>query len=251
MCGTVEFDTALIIIEPCLIIPPLLVLLTDHVAGRVVQEQQWRVGAVGQLDELRGLLRLLAEQHARGDWPGCRSDSRTACAQPVTSDEPYSGLNSSNSEPSTMRAMTSRGSNGIRRSAGTMPSSSSASNSGSASRAGRRALLAPVQPRDDAPADADRVELVDRRSSPAKTRSAGVHFGAAQRLVVGFLAGGHLHQRRPGQEHLRAFLDHHHVSRTCRGCRRRRRWSCRTPARWSGCPPPTAGSGPGTSGRPG
>ena len=52
-------------------------------------------------------------------------------AQPVTSDEPYSGLNSSNSEPSTMRAITSRGSNGIRRSDGTMPISSSASNRGS------------------------------------------------------------------------------------------------------------------------
>ncbi len=38
-----------------------------------------------------------------------------------------------------------------------------------------------------------------------------MHFGAAQRLVVGFLAGGHLHQRRTGQEHLRAFFDHHHV----------------------------------------
>ena len=44
----------------------LLVLLADHVAGGVLQEQQRRVGAVGELDELRRLLRLLAEQHAAG-----------------------------------------------------------------------------------------------------------------------------------------------------------------------------------------
>ena len=45
--------------------PALLVLLADHVAGGVLQEQQRRVGLVGELDELGGLLRLLAEQHAR------------------------------------------------------------------------------------------------------------------------------------------------------------------------------------------
>ena len=48
-----------------------------------------------------------------------------------TVDDPYSGLNSSNSEPSTMRAITSRGSNGTRRSDGTMPINSSASKRGS------------------------------------------------------------------------------------------------------------------------
>ena len=56
----------------------------------------------------------------------------------------------------------------------------------------------------------DRVEFVDREVI-GQTRCPGVHLGAAQRLVVGFLAGGHLHQGRAGQEHLRAFLDHHHV----------------------------------------
>ena len=34
---------------------------------------------------------------------------------------------------------------------------------------------------------------------------------AAERLVVALLAGRHLHQRRPGQEDLRALLDHDHV----------------------------------------
>ncbi len=38
-----------------------------------------------------------------------------------------------------------------------------------------------------------------------------MHFGAAERFVVGLLTGGHLHQRGTGQEHLRAFFDHHHV----------------------------------------
>ena len=77
-------------------------------------------------------------------------------------------------------------------------------------RSGRRALLAPVQPGDDAAADADGVELVDGEVV-GQTRSAGVHLGAAERLVVGLLAGGHLHQRRAGEEHLRALLDHHDV----------------------------------------
>ena len=91
-----------------------------------------------------------------------------------------------------------------------MPSSSSASNSGSTTGPGVGPLLAPVQPGDDAAADADGVELVDGEVV-GQTRSAGVHLGAAERLVVGLLAGGHLHQRRPGQEHLGAFLDHHDV----------------------------------------
>ena len=46
--------------------PALLVVLADHVAGRVVQEQQRGVGLVGELDELRRLLRLLGEQHPLG-----------------------------------------------------------------------------------------------------------------------------------------------------------------------------------------
>ena len=38
-----------------------------------------------------------------------------------------------------------------------------------------------------------------------------MHFGAAECLVVGFLTGGHLDQRRACEEHLGAFLDHHDV----------------------------------------
>ena len=44
----------------------LLVLLADHVAGGVLQEEQRRVGLVGEQDELGGLLRLVHEQHAAG-----------------------------------------------------------------------------------------------------------------------------------------------------------------------------------------
>jgi hypothetical protein len=51
-------------------------------------------------------------------------------AHPVARLGPYSGLNSSNSEPSATRTITSRGSNGVRRSPGTIPSRSSSSNSG-------------------------------------------------------------------------------------------------------------------------
>ena len=39
-----QLVTALIIIAPCLMMPRLLVLLADHVAGRVVQEQQRGIG---------------------------------------------------------------------------------------------------------------------------------------------------------------------------------------------------------------
>ena len=63
MCGTVELDTALIIAEPCFDDAALFVLLAHHVAGGVVQEQQWGVAAVGELNELGGLLRFGAEQH--------------------------------------------------------------------------------------------------------------------------------------------------------------------------------------------
>ena len=59
-------------------------------------------------------------------------------------------------------------------------------------------------------ADADRVLLV-RGEVVGQAGLPGVHLGAAERLVVGLLAGRHLHQRRPGQEHLGALLDHHDV----------------------------------------
>ena len=38
-----------------------------------------------------------------------------------------------------------------------------------------------------------------------------MHLGAAEGLVVGLLAGRHLHQRRAAEEHLGLLLDHHRV----------------------------------------
>ncbi|WP_197513821.1 acyl-CoA carboxylase subunit beta [Mycobacterium sp. 1165178.9] len=77
--------------------------------------------AVDELDAIRIGRRVVARLNWAKQGPK---------PKPVTSEDPYSGLNSSNSEPSTMRAITSRGSNGMRRSAGTMPMSSSVSNNG-------------------------------------------------------------------------------------------------------------------------
>ena len=44
-----------------------------------------------------------------------------------------------------------------------------------------------------------------------QARRLRVHRRAAERLVVGLLAGGHLHERRSAEEHLRAAVDHDHV----------------------------------------
>ena len=70
--------------------------------------------------------------------------------------------------------------------------------------------LAPVQPRHDPPPDPDRVALV-LGEVVGQARGPGVHLGAAERLVVGLLAGRHLHQRRAAEEHLGLLLDHHRV----------------------------------------
>ena len=92
-----------------------------------------------------------------------------------------------------------------------MPSSSS----GSAPRLGERAAAAGPCLRQFSRATMRRPIRIASCSSSGEvvrqTRDAGVHLGAAERFVVGLLAGGHLHQRRTGQEHLRAFLDHHDV----------------------------------------
>ncbi len=60
--------------------------------------------------------------------------------------------------------------------------------------------LAPVQVGDDLAAQAQGVELVLGQVL-AESRDLGVHLGAAERLVVALLAGGHLHERRarPGR----------------------------------------------------
>ena len=120
--------------------PALLVLLADHVAGGVVQEEQRGVDLVGELDELRRLLRLLAEQHALG----VGEDADRAAVEPRPAGDQRGAVERlelverpplPRLVPSTIRAITSRGSNGSLRSVGIRSSSPS----GSASRLGERA----------------------------------------------------------------------------------------------------------------
>ena len=61
-----------------------------------------------------------------------------------------------------------------------------------------------------------------------------MHLGAAELLVVGVLAGRHLHERRAGEIDLRLLLRPSRRSRSCPGCTRRPRSSCRTRGRSSG-----------------
>jgi hypothetical protein len=85
------------------------------------------------------------------------------------------------------------------------------------------AELAPVQLRDDLPADPDAVRLVGGEliGQPGDAR---VHVRAAELLVAGVLPGGHLHQRRPAEEDLGLAVDQNavvahpgHVRATGRG----------------------------------
>ena len=59
-------------------------------------------------------------------------------------------------------------------------------------------------------AEAQRVVLVGREVV-GQARGARVHLRAAELLGVGVLAGRHLHQRRPTEEHARAVADEHGV----------------------------------------
>ena len=103
--------------------PARLVLPADHEPGDVLQEHQRHCRA-GRT----------ARRSARPSAPTRRTGSRCSprCppgwpwmrAKPVTSVGPYRALNSWNRDPSTIRAITSRTSYGIRGSVGTTPYSS-------------------------------------------------------------------------------------------------------------------------------
>ena len=110
-----------------------------------------------------------------------------------------------------MRAMTSRGSNGVFRSGATRPRRSSSSCTGGAtSAAGGGPSLRQLRR-----ATMRRPRRMASRSSAARWSEspeiARVHLGPAERLVVGLLARGHLQQRRTGEEHLGPLLDHDDV----------------------------------------
>ena len=70
--------------------------------------------------------------------------------------------------------------------------------------------LAPVEVGDDLASDPDAVPLVDREVV-GEPRDPRVHRGAAELLVVGHLAGGHLDQGRAAEEHLGPPVDEHRV----------------------------------------
>jgi len=92
---------------------------SDHEAGDVLEENERDAALAAELDEVRALLSRLGEEDAvvSEDPDGEALDAREA----VTSVSPYSALNSSKREPSTMRAMISRASVWWRKSSGMSP----------------------------------------------------------------------------------------------------------------------------------
>ena len=189
----------------------LLVRGADHVAGRVLQEDQRRVGLVRQLDELRRLLRLLAEEHAARvgqDADRVAVDRRPAGDQrrPVRRlelveagavDDPGQHLARVERHPQV-------GAGDAEQVLRVVHAARPAARSG-------RGRLAPVA------AGTTICRPIRSASSSSSARwsarplTAGVHLGAAERLVVGVLAGRHLHQRRAAEEDLRPLPHHHHV----------------------------------------
>ena len=188
----------------------LLVLGAHHVAGGVLQEEQRGIGLVGQLDELRGLLRLLAEEHAAGvrqDSDRVAVDARPArderaaiqrlvLVEAAAVDDPGEDLTRvdrdaevGGSEIEQLVLVVDRRVGGTARTA---------------------TALAVIEVSDDLPAEPKRIELIDGEIVRASGQ-ARVHAGAAERLVVGVLTGRHLHQRRPGEEDLRPTVDHDRV----------------------------------------
>ena len=107
----------------------------------------------------------------------------------------------------------------------------------------RPAALGPVQIRNDAPHERERVRIVVGKVI-GHAGDAGVHVGAAQLFGGDFLAGGRLHQRRAAQKdgalvlhddgligHRRAYTRH----RRCTSPSRRRSAGCRRPRGSPGC----------------
>ena len=83
----------------------------------------------------------------------------------------------------------------------------------------------------------------------AQARHPGVHARAAQLLLVGLLADGHLDQRRPAEEDAGPVLDHDGVVAHARQVGAAGGRGAEHDADRSGCPAPRAGSGGGTARR--
>ncbi len=196
--------------RPVLDDAPLLVLLADHVARRVLEEQQWDVDLVGQLDELGRLVGFLGEEHAAvvGQHPDriavdrrppghqAGAVERLELVEPGAVDDPGEHL---------------AGIEGHLRVGGGDPEQLLGIVDGLVGRhRGARAPLAPVEPAHDLASDPNGVELVGGELV-GEAGDPGVHRGAAELLVGRFLAGRHLDQGRAPEEDLRALLDHHDV----------------------------------------
>ncbi len=128
-------------------------------------------------------------------------------AKPVTSVVPKRAFHSSSSEPSTMRAMTSRTSYGLRVSVGMTPYSSAGSCSGGrGSRSCSERRLGVVGGGEDAARQRQRVGVVLRQVI-GHARQPRVHVAAAEVLGADDLARGRLHQRRAAEEDRALVLD--------------------------------------------
>ena len=64
--------------------------------------------------------------------------------------------------------------------------------------------------RHNATPEANRVGLI-AREVVGEAAGARVHLGATERLLISVFIDGHLHERRPAEEHLRRASLHHHV----------------------------------------
>ncbi len=184
----------------------LLEALADDVAGGVLQEDQGSVDLVGQLDELGGLLGFLAEEHAllvRQDADGVAVQGAPAGGE---------GRAVLRLVLLELRAVEQAGEHLVRAERHAQVGRGDAEQfrrvvQGLDDRLRPRTQLCPVPALDDLPSEPDGVALVGGQVV-REPGDGGVHARAAELLVGGHLAGGHLHQRGTAEEHLRLLVDH-------------------------------------------
>ena len=166
------------------------------------------VALVAELDEMRALQRGLREQHA---VVGDDADRQAVdMGEAAHQRRAVSGLNSWNSLPSTMRAMISRWSNGMRE-----IGADDAGNFGEIVNSGApdRALLAmdllrPVQRADDVARLGDRLQS-RRGEMVGNAGNRAVHFRAAERFAVDDLVDRGLDDLRSAEMDAAVAADHH------------------------------------------
>ena len=183
-----------------------LVLLADHKAGDVLQEQQRNAALAGQFDKVRALLRGLGKQdavigqnrhriavqvrkpaHQRG------AEQRLELIERAVVDQPRNHLAHverllavSRNHPVQLLHRIARRQHRA---------------------AVQLALLVPVQIGDAAAGQSQGVFVI-LGVMVGHARGAAVHIRAAQRLGADHFAGRGLHQRRPGEEDSRLFAHH-------------------------------------------